>query len=168
MKYDPETHHRRSIRMPEYDYSDPGAYFITVCASRRVCSFGEIVNCQVNPSAVGRIVHRCWVEIPSHSENVELDEFIVMPNHLHGILKIVAQMGTACRAPTGFQTCVHDCHAPNHGAEKSLCPSSSMKYSRGPASGVAPRTVRIWPLGSLKTRLTPPLASTPSNARTLP
>lgn len=101
MKYNPEKHHRRSVRLKEYDYSQAGAYFVTVCAWNRECLFGEIVDGEMQLNELGVVVQECWDEIPRHFPNVELDEFIVMPNHVHGIIVIIVDgRGTACRAPT--------------------------------------------------------------------
>jgi len=81
---------RRSIRLKGYDYTRPGAYFVTVCTHRREMLFGEVVNGVMQLNAFGEIVWKCWDEIPTHFPNVELDAFIVMPNHVHGIIVIVA------------------------------------------------------------------------------
>jgi REP element-mobilizing transposase RayT len=89
MIYDPQRHHRHSIRLQGYDYTQPGAYFITICAYQRECLFGEIQNGQMALNEYGRIAQACWEEIPRHFENVELDEWVVMPNHIHGIMVIV-------------------------------------------------------------------------------
>lgn len=83
------SHHRRSIRLKDYDYSQPGAYFITICTHDHAHLFGEIVDGQMHFSDGGGIANACWQEIPDHFPQVELDEFIVMPNHIHGILWIV-------------------------------------------------------------------------------
>lgn len=88
MKYNPEIHHRRSIRLYGYDYSQPGAYFITLCTHNRECLFGNIMDGKMVLNDVGKIAHQCWLEIPIHYPNVQLDEFIIMPNHIHGILII--------------------------------------------------------------------------------
>ena len=84
-------HHRRSIRLAGYDYTQPGAYFITTCAAGRLCVFGEVDydSQSFRPSRVGQLVIECWNSIPAHHPNVELDEFVLMPNHLHGILKLI-------------------------------------------------------------------------------
>ena len=101
MTFNPEIHHRRSIRLRGYDYAQPGAYFVTICTHGRECLFGEIVNGEMRLNLYGRIVEECWQTIPHHFDGVKLDEFVVMPNHVHGILNIVEQRrGTACRAPT--------------------------------------------------------------------
>jgi len=81
-------HNRRSIRLKEYDYSQPGAYFVTVCTWRRENLFGEVLDGEVRLNERGRIVDECWNEIPEHFPQVELDTFVVMPNHIHGIIVI--------------------------------------------------------------------------------
>ena len=74
------------IRLAGYDYSRVGAYFVTLCAVDRKCLFGEIVAGEMRLNQIGMLVASCWGEIPKHYPNVTLDEFVVMPNHLHGIL----------------------------------------------------------------------------------
>ena len=80
-------HNRKSIRLKNYDYSEPGDYFVTVCAKNRKNLFGEVVSNKMILSEVGEIINRCWLEIPKHFSNVELDISQIMPNHLHGILE---------------------------------------------------------------------------------
>ncbi|KAA3646209.1 MAG: transposase [Chloroflexi bacterium] len=84
----PKLHHRQSHRLPHYDYSQAGAYFVTVCAYNRVAILGEVIDESVKLSPIGEIVQNAWEEIPAHFETVELDEFVVMPNHMHGIIWI--------------------------------------------------------------------------------
>ena len=81
-------HHRKSVRLKEYDYSQSGEYFVTICTHNHECTLGEIINGEMRLNEIGKIVGKCWKEIPSHFTNVGLDEFVVMPNHLHGILTI--------------------------------------------------------------------------------
>jgi putative transposase len=88
-RFDPERHHRRSIRLCEYDYAQPGAYFVTVCTHDRACLFGEVVGGQVHVNDAGRIADACWRTIPDHFLHVALDTFVIMPNHVHGIIWIV-------------------------------------------------------------------------------
>lgn len=88
MKYDPEKHHRRSIRLKGYDYSRCGAYFVTVCTHNRECIFGQIADGKTDLTDVGKMAQQCWHEIPQHYPSVILDEFVVMPNHVHGILMV--------------------------------------------------------------------------------
>jgi len=89
MSYDPFKHHRRSIRLKGYDYSQAGAYFVTICEANRECIFGEIVDGEVHPNQFGEIVLKWWNELPTYYAPVDLDEFVVMPNHVHGIIVIM-------------------------------------------------------------------------------
>jgi len=93
---------RKHIRLREYDYSQPGAYFITVCVKDRDEMFGEIVDGEMKRNACGNSVQSCWEEWPTHFENIQPDEFIVMPNHIHGII-ILDQLGrdVQLNIPTG-------------------------------------------------------------------
>jgi putative transposase len=84
MKFDPQKHHRRSIRLKEYDYTQPGGYFITIVTYQRDCLFGKITNEEMQLNTHGQIVDECWRAIPEHFPNVELGAYIVMPNHVHG------------------------------------------------------------------------------------
>ncbi len=90
MKFDPDKHHRRSIRLKEYDYSLSGGYFITIVAWQRECLFGEIVGGEMRLSGFGEIARSEWFKTGELRQNVELleDEFVVMPNHIHGIIWI--------------------------------------------------------------------------------
>lgn len=88
MTYDPEKHHRRSIRLKGYDYTQPGAYFITICTQGRECLFGEIIDGEMHLDEAGQIVVQTWQDLPNHVSNVQLDAFVVMPNHVHGIIII--------------------------------------------------------------------------------
>ena len=90
MAFNPEIHRRQSIRMPNYDYSQSGAYFITICCYERQAMFGEIVQGQMIHNDAGFAAQNCWREIPTHFHMVFLDEFIIMPNHMHGIIVIDA------------------------------------------------------------------------------
>ena len=89
MPYNPNIHHRRSIRLKGYDYTQQGAYFVTICTHQRNCLFGEIVDGEMKLNTNGEIARGSWLSIPRHFQNVELDEFVIMPNHLHGIILIV-------------------------------------------------------------------------------
>ena len=83
--YNPEIHHRRSIRLKGHDYAQAGAYFVTICAHDRECLFGEIVNGEMEVNQYGEIVEKAWNDLLNHYPHLELDRFIVMPNHIHGI-----------------------------------------------------------------------------------
>lgn len=78
-----------STRLKGYDYTSNGIYFITICTKNRKWLFGEIVQSQIKLSQMGKIVFDCWYDLPNHYSNIILDEFIVMPNHIHGIIKIM-------------------------------------------------------------------------------
>ena len=86
MRFDPDRHHRRSIRLRSYDYAQPGAYFVTVCTHNRQCLFGNVINGEIRQNEYGRIVAACWSELPGHYPRVALDVFVVMPNHVHGVI----------------------------------------------------------------------------------
>lgn len=79
-------HHRRSIRLTGYDYSRTGAYFITICTQNRERLFGNVINGSMALNDAGVMACQYWQVIPIHYPNVILDEFVVMPNHIHGIL----------------------------------------------------------------------------------
>jgi len=89
MPYDPKIHHRRSIRLKEYDYALDGMYFVTICVQDKQCLFGEIVNNEMILNKNGQIVEMIWNELPHHYIHVELGEFVIMPNHIHGIIILV-------------------------------------------------------------------------------
>ena len=88
MKYDPSKHHRRSIRLKGYDYAQPGAYFVTICTYKMRHLFGEVVDKEMVLNANGRLIRQLWNELTSHFGNVSLGAFVIMPNHLHGIVII--------------------------------------------------------------------------------
>ena len=104
-RYNPNIHHRRSIRLKGYDYGQAGLYFISICCQDRACLFGEIVGVQnfeplreqnnESPKMIlndaGKITNECWMEIPKHFPNAVLYEHIVMPNHVHGIIELISE-----------------------------------------------------------------------------
>jgi putative transposase len=98
MKFDPQKHNRRSIRLKGYDYAQCGAYFITLVTSQRDFLFGEILHGVMQLKSIGEIIQTEWQNLPSHFHNIRLDAFIVMPNHLHGII-IIESVG-ATRQPS--------------------------------------------------------------------
>lgn len=97
MNYDPGIHHRRSVRLVGYDYSWAGAYSITICTHRRRHLLGKVMDGNVRLTPWGQIVERCWRDLPSHYPNVNVDAFVVMPNHLHGIVILIAPEGDESR-----------------------------------------------------------------------
>lgn len=83
-----EIHHRRSIRLRVYDYFQPGACFITICSYNRECLFGRVVGGSMRLNEYGKLVNFTWNDLPNHFSNIRLDAFVVMPNHVHGIILI--------------------------------------------------------------------------------
>jgi putative transposase len=110
-EYNPNIHHRKSIRLKGYDYSKKGLYFITICVQDRLCLFGDIdvgaslvdalntdvdvdyKNAQMILNDAGKMVESEWLKLSKHFKNIELHEFVVMPNHFHAILEIVETTG---------------------------------------------------------------------------
>ena len=82
-------HNRKNNRLQGYDYSQGGAYFVTICARNREELFGAVNNDMVILNEYGKIANQTWLEIPEHFPNVGLDKFIVMPNHIHGVIYVV-------------------------------------------------------------------------------
>ncbi len=104
MKYNPKIHHRRSIRLKGYDYSQAGLYFVTICCQDRECLFGKIVGAEnFLPEMVlndaGKIANECWLKIPEHFPNAVLHEYIIMPNHVHGIIELTETVGANQHSP---------------------------------------------------------------------
>jgi putative transposase len=105
MKYNPEIHHRRSIRLQGYDYGQAGLYFITICDWQRECIFGEINDGEMCLNPLGEIASDEWIRTAKMRQNIDTAEFVVVPNHVHGIIAIGDGMdatgrGTMHRAPT--------------------------------------------------------------------
>jgi REP element-mobilizing transposase RayT len=95
MPFNPDRLHRCSIRLRGYDYAQAGAYFITICTNPRAPFFDD--------AALRQIAQGCWEAIPEFNPGIELDEWVVMPNHLHGILILPAEQGVLSNAPTGMR-----------------------------------------------------------------
>jgi putative transposase len=123
---------RRSIRLREYDYSQIGQYFITICAYEMRNVFGRIANGTVVLSVVGRIAIDCWRDIPQHFAHVELDAFVIMPNHLHGILTI--RRCHATQSPGSIED--------GHGCPVPLQPS--LEGFQRPSVGAIPTIIRSY------------------------
>jgi len=88
-KYNPKIHHRKSIRLNDYDYSQVGFYFVTICCQHRACLFGGIVDDEMILNDAGKMVANEWLKLKIRFKNIELQEYVVMPNHFHGIVEIV-------------------------------------------------------------------------------
>jgi putative transposase len=123
MTYDPKQHHRRSIRWFGYDYAEAGAYFVTLCVEGHLCLFGEIVGDAMRMNEAGCMVQTTWDELPGHYPGVETDAFVVMPNHIHGIIRL-------CERPVG--------------AGPRACPASEVSVRtgrKGQPRGAAPTRI---------------------------
>jgi hypothetical protein len=114
MQYNKDVHRRRSIRLRGFDYSQPGVYFITLCTNKRAPLFGDVVNGAMVLNAAGKIAHEQWQYIAAMRDGISLGEFIIMPNHMHGIITVGAHCmrpmgdmhdgpGRVQRAPTGWK-----------------------------------------------------------------
>ncbi|MSQ25815.1 MAG: transposase [Dehalococcoidia bacterium] len=106
MPYDPTRHHRRSIRLRGYDYTQAGMYYVTICTQDRNCIFGQVQDGHITLNPYGQIAHACWLDLPSHYAFVALDAFVVMPNHVHGVITLHngLSVGAGLKpAPTGDQ-----------------------------------------------------------------
>ena len=88
MKYNPQIHNRQSLRLKGHDYGSEGLYFITICTYDRNHYFGEIKNGEMILNAAGKIAVECWGNIPNHFPHTKLYEYVIMPNHVHGIIEI--------------------------------------------------------------------------------
>lgn len=104
MTYNPDKYHRCSIRLKDYDYSQAGAYFITICSYNKECVFGNVINGQMVLNEHGKVVEREWLRTTQIRTDMELDEFVIMPNHMHGIFVIIeSPVGAHSRAPLQIQ-----------------------------------------------------------------
>ena len=99
---------RRSIRLKEYDYSQSGAYFVTICTHDRECLFGEIIDGQMALNDAGKMIDEKWQELKTRFPNIELDEYAIMPNHFHGIITLnfkIVGAGSSCPDETTESPC---------------------------------------------------------------
>jgi putative transposase len=103
----PQFGDRRSIRLENADYARPGIYFVTICADARRSIFGCFENSRFSPSRVGQIVHESWTAIPEHFPRVDIDQFVVTPNHIHGILVFHPIVGAQHRCALPQVTALH-------------------------------------------------------------
>lgn len=88
MRFDPDVHHRQSIRLREYDYAAEGAYFVTICVHQRECLLGQVMDGVMVLNPAGEAVRVVWEGLPARFTKVALDAFVLMPNHFHGVIII--------------------------------------------------------------------------------
>ena len=151
MKYDAKIHHRHSIRLPGYDYALPGTYFVTLCAFNRKCIFGRVVEDRRYENDCGKLAREQWFESAQIRPDFALDAFMVMPDHLHGILWILGRKRERLLMGSGFAQ-------PIVGADGVRPPDAQ--------TPVGPSGARPWP-----NRVRPPDGQTPvgpSGARPWP
>jgi len=113
MKYNPDIHHRRSIRLKGYDYSQAGAYFITICTQNRECFFGEITDGRIRLNDAGKMIEKWYFELMNKFPDIQCGEHVVMPNHFHCIIH-------------------------NVGADLCVCPNRGHTYNKGQSHRIAP------------------------------
>ena len=107
MTHKPDIPRRRSTRLPGFDYSQAGAYFVTIVTQGRLCLFGDVVDETVRLNDAGWMAHRVWESLPQRFSSVEVDYFVVMPNHVHGVIFLnrpllrAGERATTRVAPTG-------------------------------------------------------------------
>ena len=125
--YDRDLHHRQSIRLKGYDYSQAGAYLVTVCTQHRAVLFGDVVDGQMRLGDPGRMIQSVWQELPKHYPGIGIDAFIVMPNHIHGIIFLLP-VGAGPRA----------CPGQPHNRDKNPPVGAGPRACPGQPRGVAP------------------------------
>jgi REP element-mobilizing transposase RayT len=115
MTFNPDILHRRSLRLRGYDYRSAGAYFVTICSFQRECLFGEVVDGEVRLNAYGEIVREDWLNTAVLRPNVELDAYVIMPNHFHAVIFFlgdddarVIRHATVQGSPVGAHRCAPD------------------------------------------------------------
>jgi len=120
MKNSSASRQRRSIRLKTYDYSQSGWYFITICTQNHRCLFGKIIEDEMHLNSAGYMLQKEWMELPLRFNTIQLHEYIVMPNHFHGIIEIVGAPLVGARPETSILT------------------SDKVKYGEGQPQGIAP------------------------------
>jgi len=111
---------RKKLRLQHWNYSENGYYFVTICTFKKVNWFGSIENDEMRLSEVGEVVQKCWEEIPKHFSGIELDYFVIMPNHIHGIVIIDKEIDDATKTlANGFPVANADLRSLRDGNDRS-------------------------------------------------
>lgn len=134
-RYNPSIHHRRSIRLKGYDYSQAGLYFITICCQNRMCRFGFVENGKMVLNKFGKIANDEWAKLPERFPNIESGVFQIMPNHMHGIISLREPVGA------GFTPAQND-RQPQDGQPLDGRPKNGQPKNRQP-QGIAPTVSNI-------------------------
>ena len=151
MTYDPAQHHRRSIRLQGHDYAQPGAYFVTICTQNHDYLFGDIADGEMVLNEAGQMVRGMWDELPLYYPGIETDAFIVMPNHIHGIITIRLPEAGSPLSP-GLRACP-PLHPPGHppppaGQPQGVAPCTNVNTSRQQRAHIkAGRDRIVYPAG---------------------
>ena len=144
-KYNPQIHHRRSIRLRGYDYSQVGAYFVTICVQRKACLFGRIADETIILNDAGSMLDKWWQKIPEKFPGIELDEYQIMPYHFHGILINVGadpRFRPHSRGSDNTETNLPENEIHNVGADPRVRP-----HSRGSDNTIPPQPTETGPSG---------------------
>jgi len=99
---DPFHYYRRSLRLRKHHYARGGVYFVTLCARERECLFGEITGVEMRLSDCGKIIRDEWLHTETTRQNVLLDAYVIMPNHIHGVIILTSGIAAEKRRPTWF------------------------------------------------------------------
>jgi putative transposase len=126
---------RHSVRIPGYDYTTPGYYFITINSFHRERYFGHLDGENFTPSSIGEIILDCWVKIPQHFPNASCDVFILMPDHFHGIIKLIAKSMYGHEFEDG-----HDISCPYGGGQQDI----NQEAFAQPVPGSVPTIIRTF------------------------
>jgi len=148
----PPRRRRRSIRLKRYDYSEPGAYFVTICTHGWQCLLGSVTDDQVILTRFGEIVRTVWCDLPAHVPNIELDAFVVMPNHFHGILLINGSLAgiqgrSHIHGDDPSVGAIHELPLPNAIRNVPLSPQENSDWVRSRRRMLLPRIIgrfKIW------------------------
>jgi len=143
MPFDGEKHHRRSIRLKGFDYTQGNVFFVTICSYQKECIFGSILNGRMVLNENGKCVEKAWLETLARRPAIELDEFVIMPNHFHGIIRILDQRrGTACRAPNACQASGFEIPSRTMGTARYAPTEPKCEQFGRPVSGSLPTIIR--------------------------
>ncbi len=132
---------RKLLRLQEYDYSQPGIYFVTICTEGKECLFGRVEDDKVHLNAFGEMVRKWWLEAEKKFRTIKLDGFIVMPSHIHALIQILP--AEARPGPDGAQTVGADAHVRPHDASAVVGADLRVRPRPSPDQGACPSLPRI-------------------------
>ena len=153
-QFNPNIHHRRSVRLKDYDYSQAGLYFVTICVQNKVSLFGNIINGEIKLNDAGVIVEKEWLKLPQRYNNIQLHEYVIMPNHFHAIIQIINPVGAT------LVVAQHDTFAQNDAfAQNDTFAQNDIKMqqfpNQGQPQGIAPTGKTIGDIiGGFKSNVT--------------